>query len=275
MRLSISNIAWDKADDLKVYDIMKSYGVTGLDVAPARVFDEPLQITKEDGQAFISEIAQYGLQPVGMQSLLFGTTGLNLFDEAGKGKETIEHLKKMIEYASKIGVTRLVFGSPKNRLIGNRTSEKVQEMAYKTFNELGDYAQKNNVFFCIEPNPTLYGADFVTTTMEGIKLVKWVNNPGFRLHMDLGTMIINDENIEETVAVGIEVTEHVHLSHPNLVQVIGMEQVHKRFYTALKRNGYKGTVAIEMKNSNEPNNVDKVQESIAFISDIYGGSIDE
>lgn len=273
MKISISNIAWDKKDDQAVYQILREYGVKGLDVAPARVFEHPFEVTAEEGQVFIDDIAQYGLTPVGMQSLLFGTTNLELL--GGSSREAINHLKKMIDYSGKIGITRLVFGSPKNRLIGGVAKEEVDYITKKVFNELGDYAAEKNVLFCIEPNPIAYGADFVTSTMEGIYLVKKINNPGLRLHMDLGTMIINEENIEQVVNEGIMVTEHVHISHPNLNQVIGMEETHKRLYNALKQSNYKGTVAIEMKNSGLPNNIDKVQESVAFISKIYGGSIDE
>lgn len=275
MRISISNIAWDKGNDEQVYNMLQEYGITGLDVAPGRVFDNPMSISKEQGKEFVESIKKRGLQPVGMQSLLFGTSGMALFEGTEVREKTIENLKVMIDYASKIGVTRLVFGSPKNRLIGSQSEAVIAKLAYEMFNKLGDYAIANKVCFCIEPNPTAYGADFITTTEEGIELVKRIDNPGFRLHMDLGTMIINNEDIDDVVARGIGVTEHVHISHPHLEQVIGLDDVHKRFYSALARNGYKGAVAIEMKNSMEPENIEKVRETIRFISSVYGGNGDE
>lgn len=271
MRISISNIAWDKQDDAQVYKMLHTHDIHELDVAPARVFDNPMEISKEQGQEFISLLETYGIKTVGMQSLLFGTNGLALFGDKVTRKATIEHLKKMMDYANKIGVTRLVFGSPKNRLVEGLSKEEVDQLCNEVFNELGDYAVSKNLYFCIEPNPINYGADFVTNTMDGIQLVKRINNPGFRLHMDLGTMIMNDENIEEVVKAGIDVTEHIHLSHPNLEQVIGYEEAHKRLYKALVDNNYGGTVAIEMKNSGKPNNIDKVEETIVFIKSIYGG----
>ena len=38
IQLSISNIAWDKADDEAVYTEMKAHGFTGLELAPTRIF---------------------------------------------------------------------------------------------------------------------------------------------------------------------------------------------------------------------------------------------
>ena len=38
MKLSISNIGWEKKDDKAVYQFMKKYGFTGLEIAPTRIF---------------------------------------------------------------------------------------------------------------------------------------------------------------------------------------------------------------------------------------------
>lgn len=265
MKISISNIAWDKKDDEQVYQILQKNNIYGVDVAPARVFEQPFEVSNEQGKEFINKLNSYGLNPVGMQSLLFGTSGLALFENAVSRRHTVEHLKRMMDYAQKIGITRLVFGSPKNRLIGNRSPKEVEQLCYDVFNELGDYANRHNLYFCIEPNPIAYGADFITTTKEGIELVKKINNPGFRLHMDLGTMIMNDESIEEVIEEGLEVTEHIHLSHPNLEQVIGLEDTHRRFFEVLKKNDYKKTLAIEMKKTDVRN----IKETIEFINNNY------
>lgn len=269
MKISISNIAWDKKDDEQVYQILQKNNIYGVDVAPGRVFEQPFEVSNEQGKEFINKLKSYSLNPVGMQSLLFGTSGLVLFEDEVSRRQTIDHLKKMMDYAEKIGVTRLVFGSPKNRLIGNQSKEVIEQLCYEVFNELGDYASEHKLYFCIEPNPVIYGADFVTTTIEGIELVKKISNPGFRLHMDLGTMIMNDENIEEIVTEGLEVTEHIHLSHPNLEQVVGFNEIHKKFYNTLKTNWYSGSVSIEMKNSMQFDNIDRVEQTVQFISEIY------
>ena len=40
LKLAISNIAWDKADDEAVYAAMQQNGFTGLEIAPTRIFPE-------------------------------------------------------------------------------------------------------------------------------------------------------------------------------------------------------------------------------------------
>lgn len=37
MKLSISNIAWDTSNDVKIYDLIKKYGFEGLEIAPTKI----------------------------------------------------------------------------------------------------------------------------------------------------------------------------------------------------------------------------------------------
>lgn len=269
MEIAISNIAWEKEEDEEIYEILQTNQIGSLDVAPARVFDNPFEITKEQGEQFIENLKLKGLKPCGMQSLLFGASDLVIFESNEIRQKAITHLKKMMDYAKKIGVKNLIFGSPHNRRIGKLGYEEVDELTREIFNELGDYAIENKMYFCIEPNPKAYGTDFITTTIEGIELVQRVNNPGFRLHIDLGTMIMNNENIEEIVEKGIGITKHIHLSHPYLEQVIGLEDIHRRLNKVLRDNKYEGTVSIEMKKIELGLNAKRISETVKFVNSIY------
>ena len=40
MKLGISNIAWKKENDIKIYNLMKQQGYCGLEIAPTRIFLE-------------------------------------------------------------------------------------------------------------------------------------------------------------------------------------------------------------------------------------------
>lgn len=271
MKLSISNIAWLKEEDPRVYELMKQYGFTGLDIAPARIFDSPFDITKEDAEIFKANMDHIGLEMVGMQSLLYGSKGLAIFEDEATRLATRNHLFKMIEYAAKIRVKILVFGSPKNRIIGNLDYEAAEEIAIRFFNEIGNYAKQYKVHFCVEPNPKEYGTDFLTNTIDAANFVRKVANEGFRLHVDLGTMIMNNENIFETMKNVIDVTKHVHISVPYLESVTAYKDHHIELAQALMALDYAGYASIEMKNSITKPNTITVEDALQSIAKIYGG----
>lgn len=271
MKLSISNIAWLKEDDEEVYALMKQYGFTGLDIAPARIFEHPFEVTEEEGATFRKDMHDKGFEIVGMQSLLYGSSGLAIFESIDARYATIAHLKKMIDYAAKIGIKVLVFGSPKNRIIGDSDYKDAEQIAIGFFNELGEYADNRNISFCVEPNPKEYGTDFLTNTKDAANFVRKVNNKGFRLHVDLGTMLINHENITTVMEEVMDVTKHIHISHPYLDLVGEREEKHVEFASILRKLCYNGYVVIEMKNGITTPNTVAVKQALEFVSRIYGG----
>ena len=59
MKLSISNIAWKAGQDQTVYKMMQTYGFTGLEIAPTRIFPEnpyqDLEAAKEWAKSLTEE----------------------------------------------------------------------------------------------------------------------------------------------------------------------------------------------------------------------------
>ena len=115
MKLSISNIAWDREDDDKVFTLLNKYNFEGVDIAPSIVFDNILDVSDFELNKFKNKISYYKVCIPGMQSLLYQKPKYNMFNEYRS--KTLSYLKKIIELADKLDVKVLVFGSPKNRYI--------------------------------------------------------------------------------------------------------------------------------------------------------------
>lgn len=82
MRIAISNIAWDVSDDEAVAALLRRYEVDAIDTAPGKYFPDPRQATLDDINRVRHGWEARGIEITGMQALLFGTTGLNLFGDA-------------------------------------------------------------------------------------------------------------------------------------------------------------------------------------------------
>jgi sugar phosphate isomerase/epimerase len=269
MKISISNIAWDAAEDEAVAALLDEFKVTGIELAPTKIWTAPAAVEDDAAQSYRAAWRKRGVEIVAFQALLFGRPELTLFADAEAREETFDYLCAIIRLAEKLGARALVFGSPKNRLVGEMPATRAHDIAAEFFYRLGDVAAAHHTCFCIEPNPADYGCDFVRTSAEGLELVKHVNHPGFRLHLDAGAMTLNGENYERTIEAGLEWTAHFHVSEPNLELVGQHGTPHERIARALRERNYQHWVSIEMRGGLMTPNAAAVRAALDHVTSTY------
>lgn len=232
MRISISNIAWEPADDEAVAALLNRYRIDAIDIAPGKYFPDVASATQED-IAFVRAIWEgRGVSLLGMQSLFFGRIGLNLFDKDTQ-PAMLDHLTHVCRVAGGLGIGPLVFGSPKCRDRGHLDPVTVDAVATEFFRRAGDIAAKYGATLCLEANPARYGCNFMTSTLEAADVVARVNHPAVRLHLDTGTMTINQESPSETVRQYANLVGYVHASEPDLAPLGSAGTDHATIATAL------------------------------------------
>lgn len=217
MRIAISNIAWEVGDDEAVAALLRQYRVDAIDIAPGKYFPDPRQATSVDISRVREQWAQRGVAITGMQALLFGTTGLNLFGPPAVQTALLAHLDAVCRIGAGLGATRLVFGSPKNRDRAGLSEAQTETMAVEFFRRLGDCASAYGVQVCLEPNPPCYGANFMTTSAETAAVVRQVAHSAIRMQLDTGAITINGEAAKQVIADCAPLIGHIHASEPNLV----------------------------------------------------------
>ncbi|WP_430111627.1 sugar phosphate isomerase/epimerase family protein [Paenibacillus sp. B1-33] len=269
MNVSISNIAWDPAEDEEIIGILKDYRVRGLEIAPTKVWDNPIDCDPYQVEQYKGYWLKENIKIIAMQSLLFGQNDLHLFREENSRQKMKNYLFRIIELAGRLGAKSLVFGSPKNRLVGDLTKVEQYNIAVPFFHSIGEYAVENNVQFCIEPNPVQYGCDFITHSSEGLELVEAVSSKGFKLHLDAAGMFLAEEDISKALEKSFPYLAHFHVSEPYL-ELIGSSRVQHHCYSrTLKSLGYNNWISIEMKNNLKSSNAESVKTALQFISEIY------
>lgn len=261
MKLSISNIAWSKDNDEDIYSFISQQNYSAIEIAPTRIIQENPYGNVSTGKIFSQNLnKKYNLDICSMQSILFGKTE-SLFGINKEREELLNYIKKAIDFASNINCKNLVFGSPKNRIIAN---DKQYPIAINFFNELGNFAAQNNTTISIEANPIIYGTNFINTTKQAFQLVQDVNSKGFKVNVDLGTIIQNDENIDQIID-NIDLINHIHISEPNL-ELIKNRKLHKDLSKKLKKTNYDKYVSIEMKLQK---NIDDIKKTIIYIKEVF------
>ena len=246
MKLAASNIAWDPSEDDAVAAILRERGFTGVEIAPGKRWESPMDATKKEIAGYRAEWEKRGLQIVAMQALLFGRADLQLFGSVTVRRALREYLTGLIEMAHGLGAHALVFGSPKNRQRGKMPLKEATGIAVEFFRELGAIAVSRGCVICIEPNPTSYDCDFINTTAEAVALCEKIASRGVKVNGDAGAMATNSEDPAETIDAMLPWIGHFHASEPQLAEV-GDGPVQRAAGDALRNEGYENWVSIEMR----------------------------
>ena len=253
MRLAISSIAWDTAEDVDIAELLKRYGVDAIDIAPGKYFPDPATTTDVEIERVKHWWGDRGFEITGMQALLFGTAGLNVFGSPVVQDAMLQHLADVCRIGAGVGATRLVFGSPKNRDRNGLSDDQVIEIVIPFFRRLGDIAQSYGVMICLEPNPCCYGANFMTTSVETAEVVRQVAHPVIQMQLDTGSLTINGEDPAAVLQNSATLIGHIHASEPHLVPLGDGGTVHANVAESLKQLLPDHIVSIEMLASkNEP-----------------------
>lgn len=246
MRLAISNIAWDVCEDDVIAQLLLKYDVDAIDIAPGKYFPDPLRASPQDIVKIKGWWFDRGIEITGMQALLFGTSGLSVFGCDAAQQDLLNHLAAVCCIAAGLGVTKLVFGSPKNRDRTGLTDAQAIDMAVTFFRRLGNIAQSYNVIICLEPNPSCYGANFMTTSAETAQVVQYVAHPAIKMQFDTGALTINAESAETVLSHYGGLIGHIHASEPNLVPLGDGKTDHHAIRNALDKFLPDHLVTIEM-----------------------------
>lgn len=260
MKISISNIAWGKEQDEEMYQYISEHKLNGIEIAPTRIIEEQPYTKKEQAIEFAQKMKEkYHLEISSMQSIWYGKQG-NIFNQE-EANMFIEYTKKAIDFASYIKCENLVFGCPKNR---NMPEHKKEDDIIYFFKELGRYAKQKGTTVALEPNPTIYGTNFINTTKQAFDFVKKIDCEGIKVNVDFGTILQNKEDLQ-IIFENMSLVNHIHISEPNLARIERRKE-HQELSKFLKDIDYDKYISIEMKKTET---IQEVKDTIQYISEIF------
>jgi sugar phosphate isomerase/epimerase len=267
MNLAVSNIAWLPEEDAAALQCLRECGVSLLEAAPARLWPDITAAGRVDALRVRDELAKKGFSIVGFQAILFGFPQLQLFDPQTR-PALLEHLRHLADLCSWVGGRYLVFGAPKNRRIPDTLdSTQAFDEAVDFFSELGAYAASLGVIIGMEANPAAYGCNFCTTIGEVARLVRAVDSPGFRWHLDTGEMAMNAELLPNAVVNHADLIGSIHLSEPMLGGFEKPWTGHAEVARCLHETGINLPLSLEMKRQEQ--GVAAIAVTVRKVSEIY------
>lgn len=259
MKLSISNIAWDAEDNEKVYRYLSLKGFDGIEIAPTKLFPEAPYSHIEEAEAYFDKVKNnYGLEVSSMQSIWYGQRG-NIFASRDERLALQSYTFQAIDFAACIGCQNLVFGNPKAR---NKGADHQDEEVFGFFKAISDYAHQQGTCISLEPNPVIYGTDFINSTNQAVEFCSVSGCEALRINVDLGTVIQNEEPFD-WIRDNTHLVNHIHISEPYL------KKIQKRdLHRQLRTLDYDKYISIEM---GLQNTINDVFEVVDYVAEVFGG----
>lgn len=248
MRRAVSNIGWSAAEQDAVLATLPGLGFAGVEIAPTVLWPGWDGATPAAAGALRRRLADAGLAVPALQSILFGRPELTVF---GAADGLVAHIAGVAALAGALGAGVMVFGSPRNRLRGERSPEAAMDAAVPVFRRLAAACRDAGTALGIEANPPEYGGDFLLRWTEAAELVARVGHPGVVLHLDTAcTALAGDDPADAARRARLA---HVHVSAPHLAPVDGSDGIdHAAVAAALRLAGYAGWVSVEMRRADDP-----------------------
>lgn len=265
MKFAICNEMYEGWDfGTSCVDIAES-GYDGVEIAPFTLGDNPTEISERDARKIGDLAKSCGLAVTGFHWLLQKPEGLHLtcpdIEIRKRTKEVLQHLARIC--AAMEGKI-MVFGSPKQRnVLPGETYDAAFGRAVELFRDVCDVAHPLGVTLALEPLSAEY-TNFMVSAEETVRVIRAVDHPACRLHLDVNAMCSEENSIDEIVSENREYLAYFHANDPNLRGPGFGDVDFVPIARALKNVGYDGVVSVEVFDY-EPNPQTIARESLTYL----------
>jgi sugar phosphate isomerase/epimerase len=247
MKYAICNETFEGWDHAHICACIAEFGYTGLEIAPFTLAPRITDVSATRRAELRREAEAAGVTILGLHWLLAKTEGFHLTssDEAVR-QATGEYLAELAKACADLGGTILVLGSPLQRNIPEGvTRQQAENYALDTLRHCLPALEASGVYLCLEPlGPA--ETNFLNTAAEAVELLRRLDHPNIRLHLDVKAMSTEPTPIPDLIRTHAAVTEHFHANDPNRRGPGFGDVDFKPIFRALHESGYTGWVSVEV-----------------------------
>jgi len=218
MKFSLCNEMFEGRPMAEVCSTARKLGYHGIEIAPFTLAKSADEITAGQRKETRSAIEEAGLQTVGLHWLFAGPSGLHMTttDNQAWGR-TRDYLSCLLDLCSDLGGKILVLGSPKQRsIVEGQTKEGAWQRAVELLSSVLDQAEQLGLTICLEPLSPVE-TDFINTVAEGMKMVRQINHPSLKIHLDVKAMCSEPTPVPDIIrSVNAGDIGHFHVNDANL-----------------------------------------------------------
>lgn len=229
-----------------------SHGYKGVEIAPFTLKKNPEELSIAEAKAFAQIAKDHNLEVAGLHWLLTKPVGLHISTpDCEIRKQTTNFLQHLVRLNATMEGDVLVFGSPMSRNVPEGENyQEYWDRARDSIAIMAKEAEKEGGIIAIEPLGHVE-TNFFTSAEETIKMIKEINSPNCRLHLDVKAMSYETKAIADIIADSAEYLEHFHANDPNLRGPGTGDIDYAPIYQALNKINYSKWVSIEVFNYDE------------------------
>lgn len=247
MKFAICNETFQDWPFDKAFAFARECGYTAVEIAPFTIDTYATNISAAKRKEICQQAAAEGLEIIGLHWLLAKTEGFYLTTpDAEIRKKTADYLIELVRLCRDLGGHVMVLGSPKQRnLLPGVSHDEAMKYAADTLRQVSPALEQYDVTLALEPLGPEEG-DFLRTAELGVELMKLVDSPRCRLHLDVKAMSSESKPVCDIIRDNAKNLAHFHANDPNR-RGPGMGDVDflPIFQTLLDIN-YQGWVSVEV-----------------------------
>ena len=249
MRIALCNEVIAPMPFPKQCEYAAKLGYEGLEIAPYTLSDEPHRIGSARLAAARSAAQDCGIAVTGLHWLLVKPAGLSISSkDAAVRKKTVDVMHVFIDQCAELGGKYLVHGSPQQRRVDpGETRAAAMARACESFAAVAEHAAKAGVVYCIEPLSSEQ-TPLINTLDEAAQLVAQIGSPAVKSMLDCSSAGRMEKEplpalVDRWLPKGL--IAHVQVNDRNRRGPGQGEQRFAPLFAALRKNGYRGDVAVE------------------------------
>ena len=240
-------------------------GYEGLEIAPFTLNEDPRDISEKDAEKAGQLVREHGLEVVGLHWLFVKPSWLHLTtDDPLLRKDTLAFGQHLARICSAMEGAVMVWGSPKQRdLQEDWEYEDASARAAEILHGVAEVAHKGGVTIAMEPLGRAE-TNYLNTAEETVRLIRKVDHPAFRLHLDVKAMSDEEKEIPTIIRESQADLAHFHANDPNLRGPGFGEVEFAPIAETLHEVGYDGFVSVEVFDySPDPETI--ARESLSYL----------
>lgn len=218
MKLALCNEMFQDQSVAEICPTVKAMGYQGIEIAPFTLAPTATEISDALRKETRTAMEDHGLECVGLHWLFAGPEGLHMTTTDDRvWRRTRDYLSALLDLCADLNGKVLVLGSPKQRsIVEGQTKEGAWDRAADVLSSVLQKAGNLGLTICLEPLSPVE-TDFVNTVAEGMKMVRQINHPSLKIHLDVKAMCSEPTPVPEIIrSVTAGDIGHFHVNDANL-----------------------------------------------------------